>query len=104
MAITKAQKENVTSFMSAASILADLPKEKFRVDYDKSADVLYVSFDRPQKATDSEYLEDEGIIVRTRRNKVVGLTILEASTRGKTGRTAKIIPHAAAKKATRRKK
>jgi len=34
------------------------------VDYDKEADVLYVSFKRPQRATDSEMLEN-GIILRS---------------------------------------
>jgi uncharacterized protein YuzE len=50
------------------------------VDYDKEADVLYISFDRPQEATDSEMLED-GVILRYRSDKVVGLTILDASKR-----------------------
>ena len=47
-------------------------------DYDKEADVLYVSFARPQQATDSEMSPDE-IVVRRRGNKIVGLTILHAS-------------------------
>lgn len=47
-------------------------------DYDDDADVLYVSFDRPQRATDSELLSN-GIIVRRRGRKVVGMTVLNAS-------------------------
>ena len=31
-----------------------LPETKMLVDYDKEADVLYISFKRPQKATDSK--------------------------------------------------
>lgn len=57
-----------------------LPAAKFRVDYDKEADVLYITFHRPQKATDSVMLED-GVILRYRGDKMVGLTILDASKR-----------------------
>ena len=47
-------------------------------DYDKEADVLYVSFARPQQATDSEMSEDD-IIVRRRGKQIVGLIILNTS-------------------------
>ncbi|OGL68072.1 hypothetical protein A3B21_02205 [Candidatus Uhrbacteria bacterium RIFCSPLOWO2_01_FULL_47_24] len=47
-------------------------------DYDKEADVLYVSFERPQQATDSELLENN-ILVRRRGERIVGLTIMHAS-------------------------
>jgi len=48
------------------------------IDYDKEADVLYISFERPQKATDSELREDN-VLIRKRNGKLVGLTILNAS-------------------------
>jgi uncharacterized protein YuzE len=44
------------------------------------ADVLYISFKRPQKATDSEMMEN-GILIRYRGEKIVGVTVLEASKR-----------------------
>jgi uncharacterized protein YuzE len=47
------------------------------IDYDRGADVLYISFEKPQHAEDSE-MEDD-IIVHKRKDKVVGLTILHAS-------------------------
>ncbi len=50
------------------------------IAYDAEADVLYLSFAKPQRATDSE-LRDDGIIVHRRGKKVVGLTIQHASTR-----------------------
>ena len=50
------------------------------VDYDEEADVLYISFERPQDATDTE-MTDDGILLRYRGDKLVGLTILEASKR-----------------------
>ena len=50
------------------------------MDYDDEADVLYLSFQRPHRATDSE-LRDDGIVVRKRGKAIVGLTILGASAR-----------------------
>ena len=50
---------------------------KMWIDYDKGADVLYISFEKPQHAEDSE-MEDD-IIVHKRKDKVVGLTVLHAS-------------------------
>ncbi len=56
------------------------PVKKLWFDYDEDADVLYIRFKRPQKATDSEMLKN-GIIVRYKNGEVVGITILEASKR-----------------------
>lgn len=55
--------------------------ERFWVDYDKEADVLYISLTRPQQATDT-IATDEGILFRYRGKMLVGMTILEASSRG----------------------
>jgi uncharacterized protein YuzE len=53
---------------------------KMWIDYDKEADVLYISFNHPQKATDSEMSED-GILYRYSGEKIVGITVLKASKR-----------------------
>lgn len=58
--------------------LAQYGNNKLFVDYDKEADVLYVSFGKPQKADDAIQGKD-GIIKRKKGNKIVGLTILNAS-------------------------
>lgn len=47
------------------------------IDYDKKADVLYISFEKPQHADDSIMEGDS--IVHMRDKKVVGLTVLHAS-------------------------
>ena len=60
--------------------LVKFPVKHFRVDYDKSADVLYISFDRPQNATNSKML-DNGILLRYNNKNLVGMTVLEASKR-----------------------
>lgn len=58
--------------------LAQLGNAQLWVDYDKGADVLYVSFEPPQKADDA-YQGKDGIIRRVKKKKIVGLTILNAS-------------------------
>jgi len=50
------------------------------VDYDREGDVLYISFGKPQEADDSDITE-EGVIIRLKEGKIVGLTILNASKR-----------------------
>ncbi len=47
------------------------------IDYDKEADVVYISFEKPQNADESE-MEDD-VVVHKRKNKIVGLTILNFS-------------------------
>jgi uncharacterized protein YuzE len=64
----------------AVPLLVAFPSPHFWVDYDQEADVLYMSFERPQKATDTE-LTDEGLLLRYRHKQLVGVTVLEASTR-----------------------
>ena len=70
--------EEVKKIVDAIPTLLDFPAKRFHVDYDKEADVLYISFERPQKATDTE-VTDEGILLRYREDKLVGITILNAS-------------------------
>ena len=73
-------KSILTEVFKATPHLLRFPKNKLWIDYDKEADVLYLGFDRPQKATDSEML-DNGVLLRYKSDKLVGMTILEASKR-----------------------
>jgi uncharacterized protein YuzE len=61
---------------SAASFLK-LGVKKQWLNYDEEADVLYVSFRCPQKATDSRMEGD--LIYHYRDEELVGVTILHAS-------------------------
>jgi len=70
------------SILEAVPSLLRLPIQEYYVDYDREADVLYISFQRPQKATDTR-VEGEGVLVRYRGRKAVGVTILNASRRGR---------------------
>jgi uncharacterized protein YuzE len=60
--------------------LVGLPVHRLWTDYDAEADVLYLSFQRPQKATDS-VMRDDGVLLRYRGKKLVGMTVFEASKR-----------------------
>lgn len=62
--------------------VADLVKicDQWWVDYDREADVLYISLARPQGATDSD-LTDDDILLSYRDDKLVGITVLHASQR-----------------------
>jgi uncharacterized protein YuzE len=59
--------------------LLALPSRQMWTDYDAEADVLYISFRKPQQANDS-VMEPDGIH-HYRDGELVGLTILHASTR-----------------------
>ncbi len=58
----------------------NFPETKMWIDYDREADVIYINFKKPQRATDSEMLEN-GILLRYRDEQLVGITVLDASKR-----------------------
>lgn len=60
--------------------LLPFPATRYCIDYDADADVIDISFRKPQRATDSELRED-GLIVHTQGAKIVGITTLDASKR-----------------------
>lgn len=80
MALKTLRKTDMTRVLRAVPKLIDLPATPMWVDYDADADVLYLSFDKPQRATDGE-MDDNGVIVHRRGKRVVGVTVLDASTR-----------------------
>ena len=47
---------------------------KVWVDYDEEADVLYISFRKPQRATESQL--EEGVVYHYDGAQLVGITIL----------------------------
>lgn len=58
--------------------LITLPARQVWSDYDAEADVLYISFRKPQGADDS-VMEDDGNIYHYRGDDLVGITVLNAS-------------------------
>lgn len=62
--------------MAQATLIEEI-QEKTHLNFDPQNDVLYINFGKPQPADDSD-ITDEGIIVRLREGRIVGLTILNA--------------------------
>ncbi|PIS39610.1 MAG: hypothetical protein COT33_01155 [Candidatus Nealsonbacteria bacterium CG08_land_8_20_14_0_20_38_20] len=59
-------------------LIREFPFGHIWIDYDKGADVLYISFEKPQRATDS-ILTENNILIRKRDGKIIGLTIINVS-------------------------
>jgi uncharacterized protein YuzE len=70
----------VDDLLDSLPHLLKLPSKQMWFDFDEEADVLYVSFERPQGATDSE-LNENGVLTRYRGERLVGVTILNARKR-----------------------
>jgi len=66
----------------AKSEVVALRPEKMEIEYDKEADVLYISFSPNTLADDSE-LTDNDIIIRYKNTRIIGLTVLHFSERRK---------------------
>jgi uncharacterized protein YuzE len=72
--------KNLYHILKAASHLVQLPKVHLWVDYDHAADILYVHFEAQPSSTHSE-LRDDGVILDYKGNRLVGVTITDASRR-----------------------
>lgn len=60
--------------------LLRLPSTHVWSDYDDEVDVLYLSFEKPQRANDS-IMEDDGNIYHYRDDRLVGITLPNARQR-----------------------
>ncbi len=83
MAAVRNKKDNqaLAGALALARQITRFPVGRMWLDYDAQADVLYISFKRPQKATDTGELNDGGILMRYRGKELVGITVLFASER-----------------------
>ncbi|BBJ27758.1 hypothetical protein ATHSA_0649 [Athalassotoga saccharophila] len=68
--------------------LLSIPYSRIWTSYDKEADVLYINFKKPSHADDSE-LTDDDTIIRYEKGEIVGITILNASKKGKSKKLIK---------------
>ncbi len=66
--------------LTMASDMLRLTIEHVWIDYDKEADVLYMSFRKPQRAIKTIEVADD-ILIRKDGKNIVGITVLNASTR-----------------------
>lgn len=70
----------VKDYLPLIAAVKGAPQRYLWSSYDAEADVLYINFKKPSRATDSE-LTDDDVIIRYEGDEVVGLTILHASRR-----------------------
>ena len=78
--VTERTQDLISKCVVIATDMLKLPTQHVWLDYDKEADVLYMSFRRPQRATKTIETDDDVLIRKDGRN-IVGLTILNASSR-----------------------
>jgi uncharacterized protein YuzE len=79
--ISRARRDDaINGALALAKQVARFPASKLWLDYDAEADVLYISFRRPQKATETVE-DDDGMLLRYRGKQLVGVTVLDASKR-----------------------
>lgn len=78
--ITKDAEHILQRCISLVSDLVHLPADRMWIDYDREADVLYISFRKPQRAKETVETEDD-ILIRKDGDQIVGVTILHASSR-----------------------
>lgn len=65
------------SILESIPYLLMSPSKKIWIDYDDEADVMYISFHKPQKANDS--VMEDNIIYHYRDKTLVGITVLRAT-------------------------
>lgn len=73
----KINQKQISSIFQSIPLIRKFPSDHVWIDYDREADVLYMSFERPQQASDSILKDD--VMIRKRNGKIVGLTVLNAS-------------------------
>ena len=54
-----------------------ISKQALNIDYDKDADVLYISFGKPRPAISIETNEGDFVRVDAYTDKIVGVTIID---------------------------
>ena len=72
--------EMIQRCLGLSSDLVKLSVKHIWVDYDKEADVLYLSFRKPQRAKNTVETDDD-VLIRTDGDQIVGITILNAGSR-----------------------
>ena len=80
MATQLVKNEMIQRCLGLSSDLTKLPVKHIWVDYDKEADVLYLTFRKPQRAKKTVETDDD-VLIRTDGDQIVGITILNASSR-----------------------
>ena len=72
------KEEMIQAYIGLSTDLMKLPVRRIWIDYDEEADVLYLSFRKPQRA--SKTVESGDILIRSDGDEIVGITIMNART------------------------
>ena len=70
-------KQKINTIFQSIPLIRKFPSDHIWIDYDREADVLYINFERPQRATDS--ILKDNVLIRKRKGKIIGITILNVS-------------------------
>lgn len=70
----------IDTYLDLSSKFAKLSVKHVWADYDREADVMYLSFRKPQRAKKTVEMDD-GVLIRTDNDEIVGITILNAGSR-----------------------
>lgn len=79
--VKRREKKAIAAALALAQQAGQFPTSKLWIDFDEEADVLYISLMRPQQATATVEVEEQGILLRYRGKELVGITVLDASQR-----------------------
>jgi len=71
---------SIESYLTLLPAVRQAPEREVWLSYDAEADVLYINFQKPSLADNSELTEDD-VIVRYAGDAVIGYTVLHASKR-----------------------
>ena len=80
MALEAISEQGFADLLKAVPNLVRLPKRRVWLDYDAEADVLYLHFAEKPSSNHSQ-MRDDGIVLDYHGDQLVGLTVLEASSR-----------------------
>ena len=69
---------NLDHVLTVVPQVLQLHQKNIWFSYDEEADVLYLNFKKPNRADDSELLDND-VLVRYEGEEVVGMTIMNAS-------------------------
>lgn len=72
--------DQMSDYIKLITAVKESPQNSLWLTFDEEGDVLYINFNRPSVATDSD-LTDDDVVVRYEGDQVVGYTILHASER-----------------------
>jgi uncharacterized protein YuzE len=71
----------IAGALALARMVKQLPASRLWLDFDEEADVLYISLKKPQQAMETVEVEGQGILLRYFEEELVGIDVLDASTR-----------------------